>query len=192
MIEIIHRVNNVKNLIQISSSFGVEIDIRSSNGNLILAHEPNKTGEDFEDFLENYKHELLVANIKETGIEQDVINKSKASKIGDFFLLDTEFPFILNNYQKYGEYLSVRYSKKESIYTVKNFIGKIKWVWVDTYDEIELDNETINILKNFNICLVSPSRWGEKEKLNLFLNKFNDCGLTISGVMIEKDEKINY
>ena len=98
----------------------------------------------------------------------------------------------MNNYQKYGEYLSVRYSKKESIYTVKNFIGKIKWVWVDTYDEIELDNETINILKNFNICLVSPSRWGEKEKLNLFLNKFNDCGLTISGVMIEKDEKINY
>ena len=43
-------------------------------------------------------------------------------------------------------------------------------------------------MKNFNICLVSPPRWGEKEKLNLFLNKFNDCGLTISGVMIEKDE----
>ena len=28
------------------------------------------------------------------------------------------------------------------------------------------------------------------EKLNLFLNKFIDCGLTISGVMIEKDEKL--
>lgn len=191
MIEIIHRVNNTKKLTQISSTSGIEIDIRSNNGSLILAHEPNEDGENFEDFLKNYKHKLLVSNIKEAGIEQDVINKSRTRGIKDFFLLDTEFPFILNNYQKYGEYLSVRYSKKESILTVENFVGKIKWVWIDTYEDIELDSETINILKNFNICLVSPSRWGRKEELNFFLKKFDDCGLKIAGLMIEKDEKVH-
>ncbi|MDA7547853.1 hypothetical protein N8812_02005 [Acidimicrobiia bacterium] len=191
MIEIIHRVNNTKKMTQISSTSGIEIDIRSNNSSLILAHEPNEDGENFEDFLKNYKHKLLVLNIKEAGIEEDVINKSRARGIEDFFLLDTEFPFILNNYQKYGEYLSVRYSKKESIFTVENFVGKIKWVWVDTYEDIELDSETINILKNFNICLVSPSRWGRKEELNFFLKKFDDCGLKITGLMIEKDEKVH-
>lgn len=192
MIEIIHRVNDTRNLIRTSSSYGVEIDIRSDNDNLILAHDPKEKGQNFEDYIKNYNHKLLVANIKEAGIEEDVINKLRSRGLTDFFLLDTEFPYILNNYEKYGEFLSVRYSKKESIYTVENFIGKIKWVWIDTYEDIELDSKTIKILKNFNICLVSPSRWGNGEKLNFFLDKFVNCNLTITGVMIERDEKVNF
>ena len=104
MIEIIHRVNDTRNLIRTSSSYGVEIDIRSDNDNLILAHDPKEKGQNFEDYIKNYNHKLLVANIKEAGIEEDVINKLRSRGLTDFFLLDTEFPYILNNYEKYGEF----------------------------------------------------------------------------------------
>ena len=56
-------------------------------------------------------------------------------------------------------FLSLRYSKLESIKTIENFVGKVKWVWVDTYEDFEINQETTNVLKNFSICLVSPSRW---------------------------------
>ena len=40
---IIHRVNKIKFLKSIPKNFGVEIDVRSFNSELILNHEPKKT-----------------------------------------------------------------------------------------------------------------------------------------------------
>ena len=102
MIKIIHRVNKIENLKRVSYDYGVEIDIRSNNGSLILTHDISNSAVLFEDFLESYNHQLLVANIKEAGIEKEVIKKLMDKGISNFFLLDTEFPFIINNYQEYG------------------------------------------------------------------------------------------
>ena len=160
MIKIIHRVNKIENLKRVSYDHGVEIDIRSNNGSLVLTHDLSNNADLFEEFLESYNHQLLVANIKEAGIEKEVIKKLIDKGISNFFLLDTEFPFIINNYEEYGNVLSLRYSKLESIKTIENFIGKVRWVWVDTYEDFDLNNDFASILSNFDICLVSPSRWG--------------------------------
>ena len=75
MIIIIHRVNKIKDLKSIPQKYGVEIDIRSFNKKLILSHDSQKNGDNFKKYLKNYNHSFLVANIKEAGIENQVIKK---------------------------------------------------------------------------------------------------------------------
>ena len=70
---IIHRVNSIKGLKQIQEQFGTEIDIRALGSELILNHEPFSSGERIEDYLDAYKHGTLILNIKEAGIEDEVL-----------------------------------------------------------------------------------------------------------------------
>ena len=107
-----------------------------------------------------------MANIKESGIEEQVMHELNDKNISNFFLLDVEFPFILKNFNQFGNNLSLRFSKYEGIDTINNFIGKVKWVWIDTYDDFDLDSNKATVLQNFNLCLVSPSRWGYENKIN--------------------------
>tara|TARA_X000000368_G_C22912388_1_gene659224 strand:- start:411 stop:983 length:573 start_codon:yes stop_codon:yes gene_type:complete len=188
MIEIIHRVNQIDQLKRIDKKNGIEIDIRADNEKLVLAHDIYEDKVDFVEYINYYNHELLIANIKESGIEEKVIEQLDKNKILNFFLLDVEFPYILQNYEKYGNNLSLRFSKYEEIDTIKNFIGKVKWVWVDTYDDFNLDSEQANILRNFDLCLVSPSRWGHKNKIEHYINKFKKYDLLFEAIMIEESE----
>ena len=47
----------------------------------------------FIDFIEEYNHQLLVVNVKEAGIEKNILDILKNKGIDNFFLLDIEFPF---------------------------------------------------------------------------------------------------
>ena len=190
MTPIIHRVNNIKLLRDLPISYGLEIDVRSNNNNLILSHEPTDKGDLFIDFIDEYNHQLLVVNVKEAGIENDILHILQKNNINNFFLLDIEFPFLLQNHTEFGESLSVRYSKYESIETAKNFAGSVKWLWVDTYKDFELNEYTANFIRKFNVCLVSPSRWGQPERLNYYLEKFRNYKIDLNYVMVEKGELI--
>lgn len=189
MIEIIHRVNDIDHLIKIPKNFGVEIDIRSENNLLVLSHDLDEHKESFKEYINLYNHNLLVANIKESGIENEVIEVCKEKKLKNFFLLDVEFPYLLQNFEEQGDYLSLRYSKLESIETVKNFIGKVRWLWIDTYEDLELDSYAAKIIQNFNTCLVSPSRWGYENKVDYYINKFKKFNITFDAIMVDGDEK---
>ena len=57
---IVHRINKIKELKKIPINFGVEIDIRSHKSKLILNHEPYKSGDSLDIFLNNYKHGTLI------------------------------------------------------------------------------------------------------------------------------------
>ena len=57
---VIHRVNTVAGLLELPSEFGVELDVRSAGGELILHHDPHQGGERFADYLEYYRHGLMV------------------------------------------------------------------------------------------------------------------------------------
>ena len=85
MIKIIHRVNDIDDLIKIPNNFGVEIDIRFENNSLVLAHDLDEHKENFQEYINFYDHNLLVANIKESGIENKVIEACKEKKIKNFF-----------------------------------------------------------------------------------------------------------
>ena len=76
MTPIIHRVNDIKLLKDLPNNYGLEIDVRSNNNNLILSHEPTDQGDLFIDFIEEYNHQLLVVNVKEAGIDE--VNKDLA------------------------------------------------------------------------------------------------------------------
>ena len=47
MTPIIHRVNDIKLLKDLPNNYGLEIDVRSNNNNLILSHEPTDQGDLF-------------------------------------------------------------------------------------------------------------------------------------------------
>jgi len=82
---ILHRINNINELNKIPSRYGVEIDIRAYKDKLILNHEPLLKGDYFDDYLDNFKHNFIIVNIKEAGIEDEVIRKLNRKKIKNFF-----------------------------------------------------------------------------------------------------------
>ncbi len=191
MIPIIHRVNTLEKLDSLDSNVGIEIDIRSENGNLVLSHDPQKKSLSLIEFMENYDKKLIVANIKESGIEDSVIEYFTEKGINDFFLLDVEFPFILNNFEKSGKFLSLRFSKYESVESVVNFIDKVQWLWIDTYEDFFLDEQIADILRRFKTVLVSPSRWTSEKNIQYYLSKLKEFEINLSGVMVESNEEIN-
>ena len=65
---IVHRVNTIQQLQKIPKRYGVEIDIRETNGQLILNHEAFGSGDLLEDYLQQYHHAFIIFNIKEAGI----------------------------------------------------------------------------------------------------------------------------
>ena len=83
---IIHRVNRIKELKNIKPTFGTEIDIRAQGGEIILSHDPFVKGDKLDDYLDEYNHGILVLNIKEDGIEDDVLGMVRERKrIKDYF-----------------------------------------------------------------------------------------------------------
>jgi len=165
---IAHRINSVKKLKKLPKKYGAEIDLRSNGSNIILNHDPHKKGEKLKNFLSYYNHGTLILNIKESGIENEVIKISKKFKIRKFFLLDVEMPFICKNKKNINKSLSVRYSEYESIDTVKKFINNVGWVWIDTFNKLPINKANIKVLKKFKTCLVCPERWNRPQDISLY------------------------
>tara|TARA_Y100000768_G_C23922067_1_gene655476 strand:+ start:298 stop:882 length:585 start_codon:yes stop_codon:yes gene_type:complete len=168
---IIHRVNKIKELKKISTNFGAEIDIRTSGSNLILCHDPYTKGDMLVDYLENYKHKTLVLNIKEAGIEKNVLNLVKKHSIKSYFLLDVEMPYMYSATNKGQKNIAVRFSEYESLDITKYFISKLNWVWIDTVTKLPINNNNTKILSKFKSCIVCPERWGRKKDIKSFKKK---------------------
>tara|TARA_B100000989_G_scaffold42813_1_gene27280 strand:- start:2159 stop:2743 length:585 start_codon:yes stop_codon:yes gene_type:complete len=183
---IIHRVNKVRDLKKLNSIYGTEIDIRFYKQKLILNHEPNQTGDALEDYLINYSHGTLVLNIKEAGIELEVLKLVKKYSIKNYFLLDIEFPFILNAYINNIRELAIRVSFYESTTNVHNFKNLFNWIWLDSYKFKNFNKNDLNILKKNKICIVCPSRWGKENQIKKYKNYFKKQNIKLHAVMTEK------
>ena len=70
---IAHRRNTIEELIKTPHEYGVEVDIRSEQGKLIIHHDPFASGDDFEEWLKHYQHGTLILNVKEEGLEARLI-----------------------------------------------------------------------------------------------------------------------
>ena len=82
---ILHRVNTINLLKVTPRELGVEIDIRSSDGNLIIHHEPFSKGQNLEEWLSEFQHGTLILNVKEEGLEEPVLRLMEKYNINDFF-----------------------------------------------------------------------------------------------------------
>lgn len=157
MILVNHRVNTVKALQETPLEYGVEVDIRPYGDKLVLNHEPFEDGEDFETFLKNYNHKLLILNVKSEGIENRVLDLVNKYNIRDYFFLDITFPFMIKYVNQGWSKMALRFSEYESIETCLSLKGKIEWVFVDNFTKLPIENDSFKILKKyFKICIVSP------------------------------------
>ena len=180
---VIHRVNERALLREIPRQFGAEIDIRADGSQLVLNHDPFKGGERFTDWLECYEHGLLVLNIKEAGIESEVIRLVELRGVERFFLLDVEFPYIYRVCRAGERRIALRYSEDEAIETVENYRGKADWVWIDTNTRLPLTTAILSRLAGFQTCLVCPERWGRPQDIPAYRRKMVELGFQPSAVM---------
>ena len=90
-----HRCNTIEELVSTPNDCGVEIDVRSFERKLILQHEPYLNGVNLEDWIQEYNHKTLIINIKEEGIEKNVLEVIQDYKIKSFFFLGQSFPFLI-------------------------------------------------------------------------------------------------
>ena len=183
---IIHKINTIKGLNQIPKEYGCEIDIRTDGSRLILNHDPFTSGDLLTDYLDEYKNGTLVLNIKESGIEDEVLEEVNKRGIKSYFLLDVEFPYLFDATKKGERNIAVRFSEKEPIENVSIFKDQIDWVWIDTITQLPINKSNHNVLKGFKTCLVCPSRWKRKDEISNIKIKLNNLKFKLDFVMTEK------
>lgn len=189
---VIHRLNRRDQLRDLPKHFGAEIDIRADGSTLILNHDPFKGGERFVDWLEGYHHGLLVLNIKEAGIESEVIRLVEARGTKRFFLLDVEFPYLYRAARLGERRIAARYSEDESLETALHYRGMIDWVWIDTNTRLPLTPEVTRELAGFQTCLVCPERWGRPDDISLYRERMRQLDFTPTAVMTAREHATSW
>lgn len=169
MILVSHRRNTIAELQAVPKEYGIEVDIRSDNGRLIVHHDPFVLGESFEVWLRYYQHEILILNVKEEGLEARIIDLMQQHKISNYFFLDQSFPFLIRCSNLGESRCAVRVSEFESIETALKLAGKIDWIWVDYFKHFPLTSNDAKYLQDagFRLCLVSPELQGHLAKTEI-------------------------
>ena len=164
MILVRHRRNTAEDLRATPVEYGIELDLRSHGDRLIVHHDAFVDGEDFERWLDAYRHRLLILNVKEEGLEQRLIALMRERGIEDWFFLDQSFPFLIRTARMGESRCAVRVSEFESIDTALTLAGQIDWVWVDCFTRFPLDRAQAERLRGagFKLCLVSPELQGRE------------------------------
>jgi hypothetical protein len=166
---IIHRRNTILDLLRTDSRYGVEVDVRSEGGQLIIHHDPYVHGELFDEWINAYRHGTLILNVKEEGLEEQLTSIMRSHGIVDYFFLDQSFPYLIK-WSNFGEHrCAVRVSEFESIETALTLAGKVDWAWVDCFTRFPLDEESAGRLKGagFKLCLVSPELQGRHPEVEI-------------------------
>ena len=171
---IAHRINTIDQLKILNYNLGVEVDIRSNEKNLIISHDPFSDYIIFKDWLSFYNHGTLILNVKENGLEEELLKTMRDFKKDNFFILDQSFPYLIDTIKNGEKRCAVRLSEYESIDTVLSLKGKLNWVWIDFFTKLPLDLEVYKILKkhNFKLCIVSPELQGHTNSKCLDLKNY--------------------
>jgi hypothetical protein len=157
-----HRRNTAQELSETPVRFGVEVDIRSYGDQLVIHHDPFIKGEDFARWLGGFRHQTLILNVKEEGLEDRLLTLVRAERIENFFFLDQSFPFLIKTINGGERRCAVRVSEFESVETAMSLAGKIDWIWVDCFTRLAMTEADAKELKKagFKLCLVSPELQG--------------------------------
>lgn len=167
MLYIAHRINTIQDLKNTPQELGVEVDLRDQKDRLILSHDPFAEGDDFEEYLQHFRHKHIILNIKSERIEFRVRELLEKHAIREYFFLDSSFPMIYNLSEEGENNLAVRFSEFEGIATVMAMKGKARWVWIDCFTELPVNQDIHLTLKNsgFKLCLVSPDLHGRSHDI---------------------------
>ena len=174
---IAHRVNTRRQLAEVPTSYGVELDLRDRGERLILQHDPFQDGEDFRIYLERYSHDTMILNIKSERIEHRVLEELEAAgTVRDYFFLDCSYPMIRTLLAAGEHRIAVRFSEYEPIESALALADQVDWVWVDCFNRLPLDDRSYAKLSRvFKICIVSPELQGHPlERIGQFAQQLRD------------------
>lgn len=159
---IAHRRNTVAQLLATPTDYGVEADIRSEGGHLVLHHDPLSGGESFDEWIAAYHHGTLILNVKEEGLESLLMERMRARGLEDYFFLDQSFPFLLKTTGNGERRSAVRVSEFEPVEIALSLADRLDWVWVDCFSRFPLDEASWIRLRDagLRLCLVSPELLG--------------------------------
>jgi hypothetical protein len=161
MLLIEHRINTAERLRQVPPAHGVELDLRDRGDRLILQHDAFLDGEDFSDYLRDYRHELMILNIKSERIEPRALELVRAAGITNYFFLDCSFPMIRWLIREGERRIAVRFSEYEPIESALALAGEVEWVWIDCFTKMPLTHKSYALLRpHFKLCAVSPELQG--------------------------------
>ena len=161
MLFIAHRINTAAQLRQTPTHYGVELDLRDRGDRLIVQHDPFADGEDFAEYLREYRHGLMVLNVKSERIEERVLELVRRHRVRDYFLLDCSFPMIRALVARGERRIAVRFSEFEPLESALALAGEVDWVWIDCFSKMPLDATSYAELKrHFKLCGVSPELQG--------------------------------
>lgn len=180
-----HRVNTVKDLKNTPIEFGVELDLRDNiDGSIYINHDPFVQGENFEDYLREYQHGMMILNIKSERIEYKVLDLLKKYKIEKYFFLDSSFPMIKALTDQGESNIALRYSEFEGIDTIKLMSGRAKWVWIDCFNSFPLEESIYLKLKDmgYNLCFVSPELQGQPEKIEEYADNIKKRNINFDAI----------
>ena len=152
-----HRVNTKVALQETDTSFGVEIDLRSRLGSLILSHDPFVNGEFFSDWLTCWRGQPLILNVKEDALENVILSALSEYNISDYFFLDQSYPSIRRVIGMGITKVATRVSDFEDLSTALK--SGSDWVWLDSFSGNwgYLPEAVRMIVENGQkTCLVSP------------------------------------
>ena len=183
---IAHRRNTLALLNATPVEYGVEVDIRSQGDQLTIHHDPFQAGESFEAWIAAYRHDTLILNVKEEGLEDRLIRCMRERGIDDYFFLDQSFPFLLKTAAKGERRCAVRVSEFETPETALCLAGQVDWVWVDCFSRFPLDRAGWLRLRDagFRLCLVSPELVGRSAESEIVALRrmFDEWGVTPDAV----------
>lgn len=181
---IAHRVNTLEELSKIPFEYGVELDLRDFGNDIIISHDPFVKGELFEDYLRNYQHGTMILNIKSERIEHEVLKLVKKYNIKNYFFLDSSFPMIHLLSSLGEDNIAIRLSEYEGMDTLIKMQGKVKWVWVDCFTKLPIDNQDYTKLKEmgYKLCLVSPELQNQAEKITEYKMYLENEGISFDAI----------
>lgn len=167
-----HRVNSIAELKNLEKGVSAEIDIRTYDKEIVLNHEPFAQGDRFRDYLQTYATDRtapLILNVKEDGLEKDLIRICEERNILNYFILDCAPATLVRLARQGFKKASVRVSDYEPIATAQALKGLLQWCWIDCFKEAPADPSLVREIQDlgYRICLVSPELQGHSaEALN--------------------------
>jgi hypothetical protein len=192
---IVHRINKAADLKNISTSFGIELDLRDCDGKIILEHDPfnYKNSDEFDDYIKHYQHQTLILNVKSERIELEALKILKKYNIKKYFFLDSSFPMIVNLSKSGERNIALRFSEFEGLDTIRNMAGKVNWVWVDCFSKLPINRDIFIELKklNYKLCLVSPDLLNRVEDISTYKKYFVSEGIEFDAICT-KSQNINF
>lgn len=156
-----HRVNSISELKNLEKGLSVEIDLRTHENQIVLNHDPYSTGDLFVDYLHAYGKDRtapLILNVKEDGLEKDIIRNCEERNILNYFILDCAPATLVRLARQGFKKLAVRFSDYEPIAQAQVLKGLVQWCWIDCFSPDPVNVKVLQEIQalGYGICLVSP------------------------------------